>query len=138
MFDTHFTEDFIQSLSTVLSDAEDVSINSLKETSGIWLFSKDNDVTELRLSIQGSRSVTISRVQLVHTRIGTLTKIFELLLNFCSSNGIRSIVVQSVITKEMAAWCLKNGFEPHPLCSFAVDDYIVGDYILNLADIASA
>lgn len=51
MFDTHFTEDFIQSLSTVLSDAEDVSINSLKETSGIWLFSKDNDVTELRLLI---------------------------------------------------------------------------------------
>lgn len=138
MFDTKLSPELIASLSNILSEAEGVSIVCHDEMRGIWLYTKENDTTELRLSMHGSYRVVVSRVQLVNRRIGTLTKVLQTLVDFCCSNGIHAITVQAVITKEMSSWCLKHGFIPHPMYSFAVDDYIVGDYILNLADIASA
>lgn len=85
MFDIKFTPELIDSLSNILSEAEGVSIVCHNEMRGIWLYTKENDVTELRLSLHGSYRVVVSRVQLVHKRIGTLTKILQALTEFCYS-----------------------------------------------------
>lgn len=47
-----------------------------------------------------------------------MTSLLSLFEDFCIRNQVKQILIQSVETPEMAAWCMKNGFIPDPNASF--------------------
>lgn len=62
-----------------------------------------------------------------------MTDVLEYLISFCKKHNIAQICIQSVETKEMAAFCHKNGFVPNPNASFEnKEGLILGDYLLNV------
>ena len=98
------------------------------EIHGIW-YSAPGTPMELRILFLLDIKLTISRVEFLRQRQGTMTKIFGFLKNFREQNGIQKIVAQSVQTEGMASWCKKNGFMPDPNTSLFIDGLIRGDYI---------
>lgn len=76
--------------------------------------------------------VTVSRVCFIHQQIGTMTRVLELLKRFCRYHAVQEILVQSVETKEMAAWCSKSGFTPDPRAALEFDGVFLGDYIMKI------
>lgn len=61
-----------------------------------------------------------------------MTRVLELLKHFCRCHAVQEILIQSVETKEMAAWCSKNGFTPDPRATFEFGGVILGDYIMKI------
>jgi len=61
----------------------------------------------------------------------SMTAIFGWLKNFCKRNGIPRIVIQSVETKEMSNWCIKNGFQPDEYASMPIGGFVIGNYLLD-------
>ena len=55
-------------------------------------------------------------------------QILSFLEDFCRREGVSEIVVQMVETSEMANWCLKNGFQPIPSATMAINGFLIGDY----------
>lgn len=88
--------------------------------------------TELSMSRLFNSRITLSRINLTKRRQGTMTKIFQLSCNICRKHGIKSFVVQSTITPEMVAWCVKNGLKPVQYSCFEADDVLYGDYICDV------
>lgn len=97
----------------------------------LW-FHNETWESELRLLFLGSYQVTVSRVAFLHRRQGTMTKELSFLEDFCKQNQIQRILIQSVETPEMAAFCIKNEFVPNPYASFLAGGCILGDYIKNI------
>ena len=125
-----FNDTDIKELSAIIKEKGHVDVEPHIEMSGIWLRSADN-MTELRLLTLVDIQVIVSRVCFTHRRVGCMTAIFEWLKEFSHRNGIHRILIQSVETKEMANWCLKNGFHPDANASMQIDDFIVGNYLLD-------
>lgn len=98
-------------LKTLLTEAESCEFD-------LWDDGKNNDFlgknghSRLRISIPlyGTPSFVISVVNLVNRHQGTMTKIFEIVKEFCLQNGVKTIIIQSVGTEEMMQWCQKFGF----------------------------
>lgn len=56
-------------------------------------------------------SVVVARVQFLNRRKGMMTKLYELLEKHVNDmKDLDSIRIESVVTPEMEAWCIKNGF----------------------------
>lgn len=56
-------------------------------------------------------SVVVARVQFLNRRKGMMTKLYELLEKHVNDMvDLDSICIESVVTLEMEAWCIKNGF----------------------------
>ena len=125
-----FTDEDIEILQDMIEKAEKTKMTCRRELSGIWLESKNYDipVTELRLLILSNIQVTVSRVCFKNTRHGTMRSIFEFLKDFCIRNNINQIIIQSVLTKEMANWCIKHGFNPIKSSSIELHGIVIGDY----------
>lgn len=127
-----FSNEEILELKNLLEEKEKVEIICTPQKSGIWLHDK-NWAMELRLLLFPSYKVTISRVCFIHRRQGIMTDVLDFLIGFCRKHGIQSICVQSVETKEMAAFCIKHGFTPNPNASFENEfGFIVGDYLIGI------
>lgn len=122
-----FSDSDIAALKRLLEESEGISISCNQEISGIWLTS-DTRETELRLLLLMGFRLTVSRVCFVHRRQGTMTKVLSFLEDFCRREGVSEIVVQMVETSEMANWCLKNGFQPIPSATMAINGLLIGDY----------
>lgn len=88
--------------------------------------------TELSMSRLFNSRITLSRINLVKRRCGTMTKIFQLSCDICRKYGIKSFVVQSTITPEMVAWCMKNELKPVQYSCFEADGVLYGDYIYDV------
>lgn len=125
-----FTDEDIEILQDMIEKADRIKLTCRRELSGIWLKSKSykEPVTELRLLILSNIQVTVSRVCFKNTRHGTMTGIFEFLKDFCIRNNINQIIIQSVLTKEMANWCIKHGFNPIKSSSIELHGIVIGDY----------
>lgn len=125
-----FTDEDIEILQDMIEKAEKTKMTCRRELSGIWLESKNYDipVTELRLLILSNIQVTVSRVCFKNTRHGTMRSVFEFLKDFCVKNNINQIIIQSVLTKEMANWCIKHGFNPIKSSSIELHGIVIGDY----------
>lgn len=125
-----FTEEDIKILQDMIENDERIKLTCWRELSGIWLKSKNHDipVTELRLLILSNIQVTVSRVCFKNERQGTMTSVFEFLKDFCIKNNINQIIIQSVLTKEMANWCIKHGFNPVKSSSIELHGTVIGDY----------
>lgn len=127
-----FSGENITLLKEILEKSEEIQVICGREMSGIWLHDESFEM-ELRLLLLGNVRLIISRVQFIHRRHGTMTKVYQTLEQFCRDKGVQEISVQCVLTKEMANWCLKNGFEVIPSAGIEMDGFISGDYIKKLA-----
>lgn len=131
------------SISDVMNEAECKKLQALLENQEkepiaihrgireLWFHNEAWD-SELRLLFMGTYQVTVSRVAFIHRRHGTMTKVLAFLEDFCRQHQIQRILIQSVETPEMAAFCQKNGFEPRPNASFEMHGYILGDHIKEI------
>lgn len=129
-----FTDEDVEILQTMIENADRIKLTCRRELSGIWLESKNHDipVTELRLLILSNIQVTVSRVCFKNQRQGTMTSVFEFLKDFCIKNNINQIIIQSVLTKEMANWCIKHGFNPVKSSSIKLHGIVIGDYAFSV------
>lgn len=76
--------------------------------------------------------LVVSRVGFTHKRRGTMTSVLEELKKICTEVGVPRIVIQSVLTPEMQAFCQAHHIEPDKNTTMQVDDVLVGDYYLML------
>lgn len=98
-----FSDENIAVLKEILEKYEEIQVVCGREMSGIWLHDEAFEM-ELRLLLLGNIRLIISRVQFIHRRRGTMTKVYQVLKQFCQDNGVQEIFVQCVLTKEMANW----------------------------------
>lgn len=61
-----------------------------------------------------------------------MTSIINLLKEYCAKEHISQICIQSVETKEMMNWCIKNNFIPNENAIIIIDDLILGDYLFYI------
>jgi len=120
-----------QQITDVLEAAEQTSIVCHRGIRELW-FIGDGGRTELRLLFLGTMRITISRVEFQNQRHGTMTKILDILKAFCLENGIQKIVVQSITSSSMLAFCRKHLFQPDPTASLQLGNEILGDYVLQV------
>lgn len=125
-------DDVIKTIKSILEINENCSIDVNKDFSNYW-FNGDNDETELRISMLADFQITVSRINLINKRQGCFTAVMNVLLDFAKTNKIKRILVQCVLTEEMAAFCHKNGFIPTPYC-VQMDTFLSGDYVLTIAE----
>lgn len=126
-----FTDKLTRDLIDVIESADNCVLSTLVNFRELWLESEQG--TELRLLALQDFSLTISRVNFINRRQGTMTKVFQILKQFCEERQIGRLVVQSVLTPEMAAWCEKNGFEPDKYASFPANGFISGDWVMKFS-----
>lgn len=128
---TPIKEEIIEQIKKVIEARNDCEL-TLRESFGTtyWLMDKEG-TNEFRISSLGKYRVTISRVCFKNRRCGTMTAIVDILINYCQREGISEILIQSVETPEMMAFCLKSGFVPSEW-NIPTEDVLLGDYILKI------
>lgn len=83
---------------------------------------------ELMVSLDRMGRFFIRRVYMAHSRAGHLTNIFEIIKRYRDVCKIKSIVIESVLTLEMQAWCIKHHFR-RPACGTTMDNGLIcGDW----------
>ena len=112
-----FSPEDIQAIKTFIEKREGIAVIAEPQMSGVW-FHSENWELGVRLLLLADFHLTVSRVAFIHKRRGTMTSLLSLLEDFCIRNQVKQILIQSVETPEMAAWCMKNGFIPDPNASF--------------------
>lgn len=117
-------------MACILETSEGVSVVCNKELNGIWSHDETYEM-ELRILLLANIRMTISCVQFIHRRQGTMPKIYHALHQFCQEHEIGEMVVQSDQTPEMAKWCEEMGFEPIPFASFNFNKYVCKFMIKN-------
>ena len=99
-----------------------------------WLRSMEPDEgqeIEFRISRLGGIELLISRVCFRNRRNGTMTKILEVLKEYCLDERIQKIRIQSVETYGMMCFCIKNEMIPSP-DNIWLDNVLIGDYDLEI------
>ena len=91
----------------------------------------------LRISFLGQIALIISNVSFENTRHGTMSKVLEFFIQKCKENNVPKIIIQCVLSEEMASFCLKHGFVPNTnTCIMKngtiLKEYLSGDYELFL------
>ena len=56
----------------------------------------------------------VSNIEFIHKRQGNMTQLFSILKQIRRSYTTGPIVIESVLSAEMEAWCKKNGFRLLP------------------------
>lgn len=120
----------IQTVQHILTAAEHCPIQITNSYNTTWWFHSEDMQSELRIAIFADKLI-VSRVAFINRRHGTMTRIFEVLKNICQTHHLSQIVIQSVLTDAMAAWCLTHDFRPDPYTSFETPNGIRGDYVLS-------
>lgn len=128
-----FDSSDISAYKSLLEVAEDVTLEVWPTIDGFTLVDADPDgVTELSMSRLLNSRITLSRINLRNRHCGTMTKVFQLSCELCKKYGVKSFIVQSTITPEMVAWCVKNGLHPAVYSCFEADGVLYGDYIYTI------
>lgn len=91
----------------------------------------------LRISFLGQIALIISNVSFENKRHGTMSKVLEFFIQKCKENNVPKIIIQCVLSEEMASFCLKHGFVPNTnTCIMKngtiLKEYLSGDYELFL------
>lgn len=124
-----FSDDELQHIADIIEKKDSCAVSIEKWLNTVWFKDKETgSETELRLLFLGNVKLTISRVCFKNRRQGTMTEILRYLEQLCREKEIEKIVFQSVETKEMMNFCLKNGYLPNPHASIEVGDFVAGDY----------
>ena len=126
-----FSDEDVKKLIEIIENKEHKKVHCFPEFNGIWIRDKGFE-TEMRLLILADFRVTVSRVCFSNRRQGLMTDIYCYLKEFCKEHNICQIMIQSVETKEMANWCIKHGFKPNPSSSLKLEEFICGDYVIDV------
>lgn len=117
----------------LLERKDNIQLDIYRSYTGFSLYSIDsNYITELEMSIIPNRQMILNRIVLKNRRIGTMTELFKISIDLCKKYSIHKFIVQSVITKEMSRWCIKNGLSPCEYSGYYVNDVFIGDYSIDV------
>lgn len=75
----------------------------------------------LRLN-SASGGLVVARIQFIHRRCGYMTRLQDILLQIAKEDGVEEIKIEAVQTKEMLAFCQKNGYRDAP---FSASDFVL-------------
>lgn len=125
-------EDIELQILQILQEREPRKISVSHGIREVWYKSSGME-TELRIVTSFPYSLTISRVALVNKRKGTMSMILKDLIKTCERHHVPRLVVQCVLTEEMARFCLAKGFRLDQQTASVTDKdtFAGGDYILN-------
>ena len=70
----------------------------------------------LRYNYGRDDRLVVASVQFIHRRKGNMTELFSILKQIRRAYHTGPIMIESVLTDEMASWCKKNGFVVDPIC----------------------
>ena len=122
----------IEKIKKIIEIKNGEKVNANKTFQTWWITGADAESElEFRISRIGDAALIISRVNFTKKRVGTMTNIFLILKQFCEKERIAQIKVQSVETKEMMDWCIKNGFSAANF-NIQIEDVLSGDYIYKI------
>lgn len=121
--------EIINNIKDIIEQKQNCKLQLNKTFNTYWLIDKNN---EFRISSIGKYQIVISRVEFQNKRLGTMTSIINLLKKYCAKEHILQICIQSVETKEMMNWCIKNNFIPNENAIIKINDLILGDYLFNI------
>lgn len=121
----------IERLQAIIESKQNCKCQADVSFSTVWITS-DDGASELRVSFLGDLELIVSRVGFNHKRRGTMTAVLEELKKICAEAGVPKIVIQSVLTPEMQAFCHAQHIEPDKNTTMQVGDVLVGDYYLML------
>lgn len=121
--------EIINNIKDIIEQKQNCKLQLNKTFNTYWIIDKNN---EFRISSIGKYQIVISRVEFQNKRLGTMTAIINLLKEYCSKEHIPQICIQSVETKEMMNWCIKNNFIPNENAIIFINDLILGDYLFNI------
>ena len=121
----------IERLQAIIESKQDCKCQADISFSTVWITS-DDGLNELRVSFLGDFELIVSRVGFNHKRRGTMTAVLEELKKICAESGVPKIVIQSVLTPEMQAFCHAHHIEPDRNTTMQAGEVLVGDYFLML------
>jgi hypothetical protein len=124
------TEEQTQQLVNIIEEKQSCACEVANSMHTVWITSDDGE-NELRVAFLGRFALVISRVGFENKRRGTMTALLSVLKEICESYGVHRIIMQSVLTKEMEAFCRKSGFTPDKNSTMEVDGVLIGDYFLD-------
>jgi hypothetical protein len=130
LFKIKFNENEKNELKAIIEKKNPCDLEVNESFNSIW-YQDPKSETELRILFLENFRLTVSRVAFKNKRIGTMTDVYEFLKTFCMRNRIKKLVIQSVETEEMAAFCIKNNLIPNQFCIDA-GNYLMGDYEMEL------
>ncbi len=93
----------------IMSEDCDYHINDCYSQRSRLFFRSDDSELMLRY---GSSELVVARIEFVHKRAGNMTRLFEVLKHIKQIYNLDKIVIESVQSNEMKAWCKKNNFIP--------------------------
>lgn len=70
---------------------------------------KQNELM-LRFNYTSENNLVVARVEFIHQRKGKMTELYRILKRIQHKYHTGSIIIESVQTAEMKAWCTKNNF----------------------------
>lgn len=111
------TEEQTQQLVNIIEEKQSCACEVANSMHTVWITSDDGE-NELRVGFENKRR-------------GTMTALLSVLKEICESYGVHRIIMQSVLTKEMEAFCRKSGFTPDKNSTMEVDGVLIGDYFLD-------
>lgn len=123
-------------LKKIIEENNECKLNYSDSFNSFWL--NDYNGNELRILFLENIQLTVSRVSFQNKRKGTMTKILKELIVFCQKNNINKIIIQSVLTLEMANFCLKNNFKKTDYMFLIESEtnpenkFYSGDYLLEI------
>ena len=123
------TEEQTQQLVNIIEEKQSCTCSVNNSMHTVWITSDGEN--ELRVAFLGHFALVISRVGFVHKRCGTMTALLSALKGICEGYGVHRIIMQSVLTGEMEAFCRKAGFTPDLNSTMEVDGVLTGDYFLD-------
>lgn len=125
------TEDF-KNVIKIIEELDNTNLDVNLSLTGNTIFMM-SPTQETELYIKKSlNSIIISRVNFYNKRKGIMTKVLKELINITKGYGCNKIIVESVLTKEMSQFCLKNKFIKKPNYFGEFDEGYIGDYELIL------
>lgn len=68
----------------------------------------------LRYNYALEHRLVVATVEFIHRRQGNMTELFSILKQIRRAYSTGPIVIESVVSDEMEAWCKKNGFVLEP------------------------
>ena len=131
MHNLTFTENQLETIKNIIEDKDQQKCTVHKSFNTVWIHGETSD-TEFRISFLGNFRLIISRVKFQNQRCGIMSTLLEELKEICLENNVHTICMQSVETKEMINFCIKQQFKPDPYCTFDYDGDIYGDYLLTV------
>lgn len=98
-------------IKNILETNDDTIVTMVRSSKvGITIMNEDAS-TELFIASYYPNNLVIRRVSVHNRRKGIFTKVLDELKKIAKENGFKRITVQSVIAREMAKCCIKNGLK---------------------------